>query len=153
MEPHFLLLGALGEDIIHQALSRVERFPVHPASRALSHSAWLSLTLIPLSDPLPVTSCHFTYNRSRWKIEIQNQRWLPYVCAFMQGEESRGKRETTGLKTPLKLPQEGHHLVCVGEQPSRSSFFSSRWEENRISYCFFFIHIQFGSLNVTAWAE
>lgn len=56
MEPHFLLLRALGEDIIHQALSRAERF-LFTQPTALFHALpWLSLTLCSSLCPTPYLS-------------------------------------------------------------------------------------------------
>lgn len=149
MEPHFLLLWALGEDIIHQALSRAERF-LFTQPTVLFHSLpWLPLTLC--SSLCPIPTCHSILHiiraHGRQKQGIKDGYCL---CAplyternnviKLQGRESREEKETAGFKKFSKLPQGRHLLVYVGNSRMDHLLFSL-YGANRISYLIPFIDI------------
>lgn len=127
MKPHFLLLGALGEDIIHQALSWVERFLFTRST----HSAWLSLTPVSLSYALPVIlQLIKTCRRQR-----ENQRWVLHMCAFVSKRETLWKKkihgrglkssQTARFKKLPKIASKGRCLlVDVGKSRIDHQFFS-----------------------------
>lgn len=82
MEPHFLPLRALGDNIIHRALSRAERL-LFTQPTILFHVQPPLLLL--LSNPLPVTSCLFRHNKTTWKMGRKDQRWRQ-GCIFLYAE-------------------------------------------------------------------
>lgn len=129
MKPHFLLLGALGEDIIHQALSPVLRFLFTQSAL----SAWLSLTLISLSYPLPVVWQIIKARRGQtWRIKDGS-----CICALLGAKRNivrkkKKKIHGRGLKSSqaarfTKLPKiasKGRRLlVDVGKGRIDHQFF------------------------------
>lgn len=84
MEPHFLRLRALGKDTIHQALSWAQRFLFTQPTVLLCTLPPAHTPLIPLSDPLPVTSCHFTHNKTI--VELRNKELKMFSVGVCIGE-------------------------------------------------------------------
>lgn len=158
MEPHFLLLMALGEDIIHQALSAAKRF-LFTRPTVLFHTLPLALSLsrtlpVPLSGPLPVTSCHFTH---KWEHMEEGYCMCERVCLVLyaegdnvvnKGGYQHKERRQQDAKSFWESPPGRHLLVCVGNRGV-----------DRFGFFYFFFHVwnqmiqKFSSFDAFVWVE
>lgn len=150
MEPIFLLPGALGEDIIHQALSWAKRFLFTEPTVFFHTLPRLSLTRCSSLCPLPSLPVilHIIRAWGRWKKRTRDG-YCACVCTVCvcrvlretmwwkrKGEESREKKETPGYKKLPKLPQ-GRHILCGKQQSGSSVFFLVRRKPHLVSVCFY----------------